>query len=130
MPYSVESLIQNQKNVHSIHKTDQLTDALDLMIEYDYSQLPVIDEDGRLLGMITFESILRAIRKFNTKIDNLFTQDAIIKAPHHYREDDLFDLLDDLKDTNAVAIIDPEGFPIGIITSMTLQSFYEIVQKI
>ena len=117
MPYSVEHLIENQKSVISILKTDQITYALDLMIEHDYSQLPVIGEDGRILGMVTYESILRATRSFNTKLDKLLARDAIIKAPYHYREDGLFDLLDELKDTNAVVIIEPEGFPIGIVTS-------------
>jgi hypothetical protein len=73
--------------------------------------------------MVTYESILRAIRSFDAKIDELRACDAILKAPHHYRDDDLFDLLDDLKDTNAVAIIDPEGFPIGIVTSYDSAKF-------
>ena len=123
MPYSVEHLIENQKNVISIHKTDQITYALDLMIEHDYSQLPVIDEDGRILGMVTYESILRATRSFNTKLDKLIARDAVVNAPYHYREDDLFDLLDELKDTNAVVIIEPDGFPIGIVTSYDSAEF-------
>jgi CBS domain-containing protein len=123
MPYSVDHLIENQKKVLSIQKTDQLTHALDLMIEYDYSQLPVIDENGRIFGMVTYESILRATRSFSAKIDKLLARDAIVKAPHHYREDDLFDILDDLMDRNVVVIIEPEGFPIGIVTSYDSAKF-------
>ncbi|MBE0681129.1 MAG: CBS domain-containing protein [Anaerolineales bacterium] len=123
MPYSVEHLIENQGSVVLIQKTDTMTKALDLMIEHDFSQLPVVDESGVLLGMVTYESIMRATRSFNTKVDKLFVRDAIENAPFHYREDDLFDLLDELKVTNAVVIIEPEGFVIGVVTSYDASEF-------
>jgi predicted transcriptional regulator len=123
MPYAVEYLLEKQRNVVVVHKADQITDALDLMIEHAYSQIPVVDEHERLLGMVTYESIMRAIRSFNTKIDKLFVRDAIIGAPSHYREDNLFDLLDELKETNAVVIIEPGGVVVGIVTSYDSSEF-------
>jgi CBS domain-containing protein len=123
MPYSVEHLIENQGNVVVIQKTDGIATALDLMIEHDFSQLPVVDEKGILLGMVTYESILRAARSFNTKLDQLFVRDAMVNAPCHYREDNLFDLLDELKLTNAVVIIEPEGYALGVVTSYDAARF-------
>jgi CBS domain-containing protein len=123
MPYSVEHLIENQGNVVVIQKTDTLTTALDLMTENDFSQLPVVGEKGNLLGMVTYESIMRAVRSFNAKLDQLFVRDAIVNAPSCYRDDDLFDLLDELKVTNAVIIIEREGFVTGIVTSYDASRF-------
>jgi len=123
MPYSVEHLLENQGTVIVIQKTDTVTTALDLMIEHDFSQLPVVDENGRLQGMITYESIMRAARSFNATLDQLFVCDVIVDAPIHYREDDLFDLLDELKPTNAVVIIEPEGYVVGVVTSYDASRF-------
>ncbi len=123
MPYFVEHLIENQGSVTVVQKTDAISSALDLMIEHDFSQLPVVDENGTLLGMVTYESIMRAARSFNTKPDQLLVRDATINVPFHYREDDLFDLLDELKATNAVVIIEPEGCVTGIVTAYDASGF-------
>ena len=123
MPYSVEHLLEEQGNVIVIQKTDTITTALDLMVEHDFSQLPVVNENGMLLGMITYESIMRAARSFDTKLDKLSIPDAMVNAPFHYREDDLFDLLDELKLTNAVVIVEPEKYVVGIVTSYDASRF-------
>lgn len=123
MPYSVEHLLENHGPVTVIRNTDTISTALDLMIEHDFSQLPVVDEFGTLRGMVTYESILRAARSFNTKPDLLSVRDAMVHAPVHYREDDLFDLLDELKIANAVVIIEPEGCVTGIVTAYDASGF-------
>lgn len=123
MPYSVEHLIANQGNVVVVRITGMVSEALDLMIENDFSQLPVVAENGSLAGMVTYESIMRAARSFNLKPDQLLVRDAMVDAPCHYREDDLFDLLDELKLSHAVVIIEPGGYATGIVTSYDASRF-------
>lgn len=123
MPYFVERLIEKQGSVITVQKADLLTIALDLMIEHNFSQLPVVDENGTLLGMATYESVLRAARSFNTRLDELFVRDAMVNVPFHYREDDLFDLLDDLKIASAVVIVEPNGCVVGVVTSFDAAEF-------
>ncbi|HSB00826.1 MAG TPA: CBS domain-containing protein [Anaerolineales bacterium] len=123
MPYFVERLIENQGSALVVQKDDAIATALDLMIEHDFSQLPVVDENRTLLGMVTYESILRAARSFNAKLSELFVRDAMVNAPFHYREDDLFDLLDELKVTNAVVIVEPGGCVIGVVTNYDASEF-------
>jgi CBS domain-containing protein len=53
MPYSVEQLIENQSLI-TIHEEELVTTAIELMIEHDYSQLPVIDQEGKLIGLLTY----------------------------------------------------------------------------
>jgi CBS domain-containing protein len=123
MPYSVERLIEDQGSAIVVQKTDAITSVLDLMIEHDFSQLPVVDDNQTLLGMVTYESILRAARSFNIKLNELFVRDAMVNAPFHYCEDDLFDLLDELKVTNAVVIIEPGGRVLGVVTNYDASEF-------
>ena len=95
-----------------VFRNDPVTKALALMIEHDYSQLPVIKKEHDFdvpEGMITHEGILRGIRNFNAKIEELKVRDVMIDAPVYSLEDDLFDILDQLKDTNAVLVTDIYG---------------------
>jgi hypothetical protein len=123
MPFSVVEIIRNPVELTCVQIDTPIIDALDLMIANNFSQLPVIDKNKYLLGMVTYESIMRATRSFNVKLDSLFVHDAIVKAPTHYQEDGLFDLLDDLKNMNAVIILDPDEHPIGIVTSYDTTEF-------
>jgi CBS domain-containing protein len=73
IPYTIEHLIGEQRKVTSVHHTDRTKVALDLMIEHDFSQLPVLDETGRILGMVTRESILRAEHRSSDQGSRTFT---------------------------------------------------------
>ncbi len=124
MPYLVEHLVENQGSLITVLKSDKVTSALEIMAEHDYSQLPVVDVEKHIVGMVTYESIMRATSSFNTQLEKLLVRDAIVNAPTHYLDDDLFDLLDELKDTNAVFIIDPSETPVGIVTSFDASEFF------
>jgi hypothetical protein len=118
MPYPVQHLIEDRGFPVSVKGDDSIAHALDLMIKYEFSQLPVIDEESKPIGLITNDSILKAIKMFGVTIEKLIVTDAIVKVSNYYRpEDDLFGLLDGLKTTNAALIIDGEGKIIGIVTS-------------
>jgi CBS domain-containing protein len=117
MPYSVEHLVGKRKKVIVVHQADRTKTAIDLMMEHDFSQLPVLNEEGRIQGMVTCESILRAEYSSSRKAKGLLVRDALIHAPCHYLEDDLFDILDELRNTSAVLLIDPSGALVGIVTS-------------
>ena len=114
MPYLVQNLIEGQGEPTTVHPDDSAQKALALMIEHGFSQLPVIDEAKRPLGMVTHESILRALSNFGVKLEDLRVSNAIVRAQTYRPEDDLFDLLDRLKETNAVLIVDGVDKLIGM----------------
>jgi hypothetical protein len=124
MPYPVQNLIEGRGEPTTVRPGDSAQKALTLMIEYDFSQLPVIDEAKRPLGMVTHESILRALSNFGVKLEDLRVSNAIVKAQTYRPEDDLFDLLDRLKETNAVLIVDGEDKLIGIVTSYDSMEYF------
>ncbi len=124
MPYPVENLIEGRGTPTTAHSGDSAQEALALMVEHDFSQLPVIDDASQQLGMITYESILRAMSNFGAKLDDLQVSNATVGAFTYDPEDDLFDLLNRLKETNAVLIVDGDGRLSGIVTSYDSTEYF------
>jgi len=124
MPYPVQNLIEGRGEPVCVRSDDAVQEALRLMTEHDFSQLPVVDEDGKPLGLVTHESISRALNYLGVRVEDLRVSNATVKAYQYRLEDDLFDLLDRLKDTNAVLIVDGEGRLIGIVTSYDSTEYF------
>lgn len=124
MPYPVENLIEGRGKPTTVGPGDSAQQALALMIEHDFSQLPVIDELDRPLGMITYGSMLRALSNFGSKLEGLQVSNATVGAYTYHPEDDLFDLLNRLKETNAVLIVDGDERLSGIVTSYDSTEYF------
>jgi len=124
MPYPVENLIEGRGKPTTVRPSDQVQSALALMIEHDFSQLPVVDESNKPLGMITHGSMLRALSNFGCKLEDLRVSNAIGRSDRYRLEDDLFDALDRLKETNAVLIVDGDERLIGIVTSYDSTEYF------
>jgi len=124
MPYPVQNLIEGRGEPMCVRSDDAVQEALRLMTEHDFSQLPVVDEDGKPLGLVTHESIARALNHLGVRVENLCVSNATVRAYQYRLEDDLFDLLNRLKDTNAVLIVDGEGRLIGIVTSYDSTEYF------
>lgn len=122
MPYSVEQLIENQ-SLQTVREEELVTSAIEIMIEHDFSQLPVVNHDGQLIGLVTYQSIMQAARSFDLKLTELHVRDAWVKVKPFDIDSSLFDLLDEIQDKNAVVIADPGGVPIGIVTSYDTAEF-------
>jgi hypothetical protein len=127
MPYPVQNLIEGQGEPTYVNENEAVPTALSLMHRYDFSQLPVVDEVKRPLGLITHESILHTHRNFGIPVEQLSVLDAmrpVTRADTYRREDDLFDLLDRLRDTNSVLIVDGENRLTGIVTSYDANAYF------
>jgi CBS domain-containing protein len=120
MSYPVENLIKNRPDPTSVDQHTSVEQALRLMFDNDFSQLPFIDHQEKPIGMVTYKSILRACHHINQVPAGMKIQEVYesISPTQTYRpEDDLFDLLDYLKNKSAALIVDSEGKLIGIVTS-------------
>ena len=132
MSSTVQQLIDSGQKLVTVQREDTAQKALELMIENDYSQLPVIDREGKIVEekgkgyMISSDSILRALNHFDTTItDPQFrVTDAMVKTSVFREDNDLFDLLNDLQDTYAVIIIDGEHKLIGVVTSYDATDYF------
>ena len=79
MPSIIQNLIPEKQNLVTVAENDSAQKALLLMIEHDFSQLPVIASDQTLKGMITSDSILRAVSNLKVIPERLKVSHAITK---------------------------------------------------
>lgn len=127
MPYPVKQLLEGKGRPICIDRSELVTKALTTMIEHDFSQLPVYSSErpNYPLWLVTYEGTLRGIRNFKADIGNLRVQDVMVKAPIAFQDNELFDILDQLRDTNAVLIMDGENNEIaGIVTSYDTTEYF------
>ena len=127
MPYQVEQLIQGTSKPITITKDETITKALSIMVQNDFSQLPVVSKGvnwEKVEGMITYESVIHAIRNFGSSIEKLQVRHAIVAAPLYNEEDDLFDILDRLKATNVVFVLGRDNALSGIVTSYDTAEYF------
>src|SRR5438093_10351726 len=106
MPFTVLDLIQDRPVPVTVSRDDTVQTALKAMINGDYSQLPVVDREGKAKGMITSDSIIRALSHFDLTIKDMLVHHAMTDVKKYRTDDDLFELLDDLKDLYAAVVID------------------------
>jgi CBS domain-containing protein len=123
MPYTVNEIIDEQEVV-GISKEDPVLKALSLMNEHDFSQLPVLDDKKRPLGMVTYESILKGLRNFNLRLDELKVRNVMTQPYFFYLEDILSDLLERLKTANAVLIKRHDDTIAGIVTTFDTTEYF------
>lgn len=124
MPFIIESILPHNQKPVSVSADDSVQTALDIMIEHDFSQLLVVDQQGKLDGLITSDSILKALSFCQTTVDKLKVSHAFIKVKDYRIDDDLSELLKRLGDLNAVPVTDKEGYPKGIITSFDTTEYF------
>ncbi len=126
MPY-VQNLIEDRGEPVTVYPYDSLGKAWSLMTEREFSQLPVIDEAKRPIGLVTHASILSAMVNFGVHMEDLKVNDATVrvaKGQLFTPDDDLSELLNTLRDANAVLIVDGEGKLTGIVTSYDSNEYF------
>lgn len=124
MPFIVQHLIPEKQNLITVTESDSAQHALSLMIEHDFSQLPVVDEAQKLKGMITSDSILRAVSNLKSIPERLRVSHAINKVTPYYKDNDLSVLLKGLQDTNAIPIVDSDRHLEAIVTSYDTAEYF------
>ena len=129
MPYEVSQLIKDIGQPVAAEADEPIQEALDRMLHYSFSQLPVVKGDGqsRQFYFITYESILLALHNFGSTIKDsgLRVDDALIRVPNVYRAtDDLFELLAGMREMNAALIVDDERNLTHVVTSYDTTRFF------
>lgn len=126
MPVTAQDLIMGRQKPIVISPEKPAQHALELMIESNFTQLPVIDLNNRPLGMITSDSILRGVANLRIPLNQLKVAHVIEKVDQLYPAAyPIFDLLKGLNTYPAVLIIDSEGVLIGIVTSWDTADYFK-----
>ncbi|MHA2230978.1 MAG: DUF4268 domain-containing protein [Candidatus Hodarchaeales archaeon] len=126
MLFPIKQLIEGQGTPLCVRKDTNIKDALAYMMENDYSQLPVIDNDSYLIGIITEQSIISTyfhtsgvVSLLDISVDHCLTTPATISP-----ERDIFDALDLLKNADSIVVVRDKK-PVGIVTDYDTTQFFQ-----
>ncbi len=105
-------------------KDDQIAHVIGLMKEHDISQVPVIDEEGELTGLVTEVSLLKYMlddqntHSFNEKIESMVRPVRAVYPGHTLLEE----VLNEIADGNVVLVTEGKK-PTGILTKIDLLDY-------
>lgn len=131
MAIQLKELIKGRGKPLCVEVNLSIRDALPKMIANDYSQLPLIDQYGKLAGIITEKTILKTYLEFS----DTFSLDIPVNsfstfAEKMSAEDELPLALDRIKNAEVIVIVDEMNRPIGILTdydtNLFLRNLYEV----
>ena len=128
MAVPIRLLMQDQPPLVTITPEATLQDAVARMLDHDFTQIPVVDGDGRPFGtvpsLVTSTSIARALLIFGTPLQSLRVRDAMVPARTLSADEDLFSKLDDLLNAYAVLVLNTDGTIAGIVTNYDTTRFF------
>lgn len=124
MIYRVDLLIKDQK-LFTASETETVRDALVTMIDNDFSQLPIIDDQGGLAGIISEKTIARVSYHIANSVDVLSLKVTECSEPPSTlpRASDIFDALELLRDRDAIVVVEGSQ-PVGIVTNADAVTFF------
>ena len=68
------------ETIFSIEPSDRLSDAVSLMAEHDIGSL-VVMESGRMMGMLTFREVLKALQGAGGALGSMRAADVMVRDP-------------------------------------------------
>lgn len=101
-------------NPVTIRKGATVGDALSLMAEYKIGGIPVVDQDGILVGIVTNRD-LRFQRDLSTKIDKIMTKENLITTSRSTDLEAAADILQQHK-IEKLPVVDKDNKLIGLLT--------------
>lgn len=126
MLFPVSQLLQERDELVCINRARSVKDALAIMLENDYSQLPVIDDQQRLCGIVSDQSItsmyyqiIDAVSLLDLAVDHCQSPAATIAA-----DSDVLEALERLETEYALVVVDNQRCPQGILTHYDLTRFF------
>lgn len=98
----------------TIRRGSTVKDALDMMAEYHIGGIPVVDDEGHLVGIVTNRD-LRFERRLDRKVDDVMTSENLVTT--HMRTDlsDAAQILQENK-IEKLPVVDSDNKLVGLIT--------------
>jgi CBS domain-containing protein len=127
MLYSLEQVLANRPPLLTVRHDAPLLDAFRLMIERRLGQLPVVDEAGRLVGVISQQTLLGIYHMTDGKVPlfDLTVMDGTEPAHTLTLQDDLLAAVDKLRNRGVYAVVVvQEERPVGILTGKDMSVFF------
>jgi len=133
MPLPLSQILEGRRKPTCIRQTQTIGEALQVMLGNSYNQLPVVDENGQLKGLLSFRTILRTYFHTGGKVDLLSLQVSNCQepAPTLMPADDLLEALNLLRDRQTYGIVIVENnVPVGILTHSDMTAFFRATSEL
>ena len=98
----------------TIRRGSTVKDALDIMSEYHIGGIPVVDEDNRLVGIVTNRD-LRFERRLDRQIDDVMTKEHLVTTHQQTDLSAAAQILQENKIEN-LPVVDKDNRLVGLIT--------------
>ncbi|AEM38032.1 transcriptional regulator, XRE family [Pyrolobus fumarii 1A] len=109
------------KPVITVRVDEPVRKAVVVMDRYGFSQVPVVDEKGRVVGTVIESSVLRAIIERGSQVlDEPIERVMVEPLPTVKPDEPVMRVLPLLERYPAVLVVDDENRPIGIVTKIDL----------
>lgn len=123
---TISTLRSATSKVVSVRDDDSLVKAITLMIQHDYSQLPVVNAQGDITGVVSWESIGKA--RLSTQDPDL--QTATVPARTVPVNADLLGVVAEVATRDYVFVHDLGGHaPIGVVTVADLAAQFHVMAR-
>ncbi len=98
----------------TIARGSTVRDALDMMKEYHIGGIPVVDEEGKLVGIVTNRD-LRFERNLNSLVDGVMTKDNLVTTTQSTDLHEAADILQKHK-IEKLPVVDKDNRLVGLVT--------------
>jgi CBS domain protein len=126
VPSPLSRFAQGAAQLVTMERKAPIHEALQLMTEREFSQLPIVGEQGNLLGMVSEQSIVRSQFQMGARVHilkGMTVEDCRDDAITLSVDQDISDALQRLEFTYAIVIVDDDR-PIGILTHYDTTRYY------
>lgn len=125
MLFTLSQLIEGREPPVCASHNMTVKEALTIMIENNFSQLPVVNDDGELLGIVSDDVFMRMYFRLDGKevLSNLTVDRCRVPAETLPPDYDLTQALEQLKRQDAVVVV-VERKPVGIVTHYDTTEFF------
>jgi len=121
----LKEFIEGHRSPRTVTLNSTVREALAIMRNHDYSQLPIVDEQGYIKGMISEQSIVNTYFDMNGSLNLLD-----LKVDHCQQEaltisikKDLFDAIKLLESAFAI-VVEDNNKPVGIVTNFDTAYYF------
>lgn len=105
--------------VYTVRPSDSLAHAAQLMWDHDCGAVPVVNDEGRLVAMVTDRDVAMAAFLQGVPIQRATVASAMSRTAAHVREDDTVELAEGVMrhhHVRRVPVLDHEQRVVGMIT--------------
>jgi CBS domain-containing protein len=126
MLFPIAQLIEGREPPMCIEQSLHVKDAMNIMLKNDFGQLPVVDGEGRYIGMVSQTVVANTYFLLGGQVPvlELSLDNCMARVDPLTLEDDLFEACDRIRGGEYAVVVVDERKPVGIITANDLTEFF------